>query len=677
MRFKKIALLSLITFLVLPSFSVKAGLSACEFSGQPTPDQIAACQAASMNAASGQGAQSSAPTVIGQSLSQPPELPEGLKLGSNTPVSLKGPSVKELEAPIKLIKEGIMRAEMGYAKSREMGVEVTSADEALLDQARSAFQDIQAAQAGGDAAALAAKLKEMQNMNLQKKFSAFKAKALPDSRQAEINGQMERGLKALDLTIKHAGDYGIDTSELESLRDKARELSLKAKEARQNKELEDFLAAVNQIEELNINDKVNEIIKRLANEKTKGLVEEGIAKLSQAVDDIMAGITIMEKQKIDTSRVKEMLAEMSAAIDRAKEKLASGDNMAAGKELDNAVFVLIPLGNILKDNGVKLASDQMAQLNAALNFDRGTEGLVINPALAAKTQGMLNAIRPEDIPAMKGSLMEFNPELMDRVIAARDKDKNFIDNIMRDVMPLIPEKDRQKTLEGQLGLIEEIRAADRTITQLKQMKQLPKNVTAQMNEVKNMIKGYNFPANLSTVLDAKLADFNDQVQSGQIKSVNEIKSAVKSIRDEVGKTINQARQQKYKQGLIPAKNIDSDSPLYDEVQYLKMDNAIKPDGKGLINLNKVVDRSLVSQIINNTIDKQELKPGKNKETVLEVIKDTFSAYDVRPVDLAKPGDTVRFMKGIGVDINLNDLKKPAKLGQVADIVAEADQRWGR
>lgn len=668
--------ISLLIVFLLQMFGPKAAqmigeIPECQFTAQPTAEQISACQAA---------------TVAIQGSQKAPELgaqvpPSGEQ---NMPIPTlygqgeqpRGPGVRELEKPLSMIKEGLMRAEMGYAKSRDMGVDVTQADEDLLEQAREAYHEARTAFDNGDFASAGEKLQAMKGMNLENKFKAFKSKAMPESRQVEVMARIANGIKALELTIEHAKEYGIETAELEALLEQVKTLATENKEAHSSKDLETFLSTANEIHALDINDKVNAIIRKLANAKTKGLVEEGITTLTKAVDDIKAGLELMAKQKIDITRAAELAGAMSDSIEKAKDLLDDGDNMGAGKMLDKAVQVLIPLGNILKDNGVKLASNQMADLNAAMNADRNTDGLNIADNQNGKAQGVLNSIRPEDIPSMKSSMMEFSPELMDRVMGSRDKDKQFIDAIMRDVMPLVPEKDRVKTMEGSLGLMEESRAADKTIAQLKQIKLLPKAVIAQMTEVREKTRSYNFPPQLSGQLDAKLADLNDQIQSGQIKSVEDIKKAVAEMKAALAKAMLDANQQKYKQGLIPAKNIDTDNQLFDEVNYLKQDGAVRADKNGMINLNKKMDQAGLAVLINNALDKKEITPAAKKQTVMDVIKTTFGAYDVAPVNMAKPNEVVNFMKKLGVDLKPADLNKQATYGQAVDIVAEADQRWG-
>lgn len=588
----------------------------------------------------------------------------------------KGLTPKKMAKILDSIAAGLARAERGFSKSKEMGTEVTVADEALLAKAKGLYDEAQQAFDKGDYAGTADKLMLMQKMDLEEQFAAFKIKAMPMSRQEMVLGQINQGIKALELTIEHSKEYGIDTSELEVLLAKVTAFYEDARQAKEQKNLEAFLTVADQIQTLDINAKVNDIIRRLANEKTKDLVKEGLEKMAGAINDIKSGLDLMAQKKVDIAYAASLLGRMEESLAKANRFYEAGDNMAAGKKLDEVVSDLIPLGNILKDHGVKLADQQFADLNAALNFTKSSDGLVVSAVDNAKTQAMLNAIRPEDIPAMKDSMMEFNPQLMDKVVTAREKDKKFIDSIMRDVMPLIPEKDRQATMEGKLGLLAEADATQKTINQLKVLKGLPANVVSSMNQVRDNVRKYNFPAGIAAKIDEQLATFNDKIQTGEIKAVGEIKNYVFVIKGQVEKYMAQATAEEYKKNLIPAKNIDETDPLFDEVMYLKKDGAVRPDKDGKIDLKKKIDQAGLAVLINNAIDKKEVAPAARKQTVLDVIKTTFGAYDVKPVNMANPSEVVSFMKGIGVDLKAADLGKQATMGQAIDIVAEADQRWG-
>jgi hypothetical protein len=274
-------------------------------------------------------------------------------------------------------------------------------------------------------------------------------------------------------------------------------------------------------------------------------------------------------------------------------------------------------------------------------------------------------------------MMTMDPALFDKVISFREKDKKLIDGVMNDVIPLLSAENQQAMLEGKIGLLEESKAADKTIGVMKQMKGVSKDALKDFQNVSNQIKQYNFMPKVAEQLQQKIADFNDKVQTKDITDSKEVSAYVKVLKDEINKGIQTSNNEKYKQGITPAKNIDDTNAAYGDIKYLKDDGAIKTDKAGNINLAQAVNGKTLTDIINKTIDKNAAKNVPANPTLQDTAKKVFEAYGVKPsVDMNNPAQLSKFLGQMGADIKPNEMKNKATLEDVAQIVASADERWG-
>ncbi len=153
---------------------------------------------------------------------------------------------------------------------------------------------------------------------------------------------------------------------------------------------------------------------------------------------------------------------------------------------------------------------------------------------------------------------------------------------------------------------------------------------------------------------------------------------VKALKDEVAKDVKTSQEEKFKQKLIPAKNVDDNNPLFEEIKYLRDDGAIAADKNGNINTGQIVSGKVLADIVNKTQDENAMKaPAGSKITVKDAAQKIIESYGVKAQ--ANPADAAKFasyLNELGADIKQADLNKPANLGQIAEIVAAADQEWG-
>jgi len=578
----------------------------------------------------------------------------------------KGLNPKKMGEILNTIKEGLGRAERGLAKAKENGIVVEEASLTLLKQGVALYGLAQTAYDNEDYVGAAQKLLELRKLGLEEHFSAFKEKALPLERLQSFMEQLNRGVKALKLTIEHAKTFGISTVELEGMLVQLTNIQVKAKAALDSKDREAFLTLMDQADSLKVNDRVNEIIRKLAGERAKPLVEQGITKLEAVVVDLTALANGLAKGKPGDARADQLLSVINKNFAAAKEAFAKADYMAAGKLLDDVTGDVLALSNVLRDAGMKMGADQLVKIKQASDSAFTSEGLISSDD--GKLQGLMSKVGRDDGFLVKNSLMQLNPELLDEVIGQRSKDQKFIESVMRDVLPLIPERDRQKTLEGKLGLLAESQAAERTIEQLKKIKGVPADAIAMINQFKEQIKSFNFPPAIASSLEERLSDFNNKIQSGEVKDPREIFQYAKLMKEEIGRNMTRAQQEKFKQGLVPGKNIEDTNPLFTDLKYLKDDGAIKANAKGEIDIKQKVDKKMFANMINNTIDQKAMTASGGNLTLGDAVKAAAQAYG-----MANSPDMVQ---KLGLPFKPADLKKPLVLGDASQLVAHADQRWG-
>lgn len=581
---------------------------------------------------------------------------------------------------LKKIADGLRRGEKGMNKAKASGIEADPAAIALMEQAKKIYDEAQTLYDKEDYSGASAKLREMEELNLEERFTAFKKSMMPADRMKTLLTSVADGVKALELTIEHTKTAGYATTELEALLAKVKGIYTGAGEAVKIDDTETFLTYLDQMDALNISDQVDATIKKLANDEIKDLVAEGIAKFKNVVAALEEAITKLKAKKIDTDNATDVLNSLKAEVANSQEKYDAGDYMNAGKFLDKAMDNLVSLINITRDSGVSLAAERMKEINDVLALSKADSGqLVVNPDKIGQLDQIFATVGNDEAMEMKQAFMQFDPALMDKVVAQRQKDKKYMDAILRDVMPLIPAADREKVLEGKTGLLEEMAATDKTIANIKRIKGVTADTSKALDKIKNQIKEYNFSPEVAAALEEKMANFNDKIQTGEIKDPKMISNYIKVLQEETAKAIKESLTKKFKQGIVPAKNIDDNNPLFDELQQLKNDGAIKPDAKGNIDLGKKMTGKEVADMINKTNDKKAVaKAPSTIMTISDVGNMVFNAYDVKPnIDTKKPDQMAKFLKQIGADVNAANMNKKATLKEVADIVAAADDRWGK
>lgn len=593
----------------------------------------------------------------------------------------KGMSQKMMGKILKTIAAGLARGEKGMNNAKAHGVEVPADAIALMEKAKSIYQSAQELYDKEDYNGAAAKLAELQGLNLEEKFAAFKKDMLPPERMKSLTQMIADGIKALELTIQHTKEAGYDTAELEALLIKVKTVYAGAQEASAGKDIETFLTYMDQMDDLDIAGQVDDIIRKLANAEIKDMVAAGIEKINNVAAALEEAIAKLAAKKIDTSNAKNVLAAMKSDVSKAQAKYDAGDYMSAGKFLDSAVDSMISLVNIARDSGVALAGERMKQIDEIINLGaKGDAGqIVISPDKVGQLDQIFSTVGNDEAMDMKQAFMQFDPELMDQVIDVRQKNKKYMDAILRDVMPLIPPADRERMLEGKTGLLEEMAAADKTIANMKRIKGVAADTIKALDKIKEQIKAYNFDPAIAEKLEARMADFNDKIQSGELKDPKVIASYIKVLQEEVAQAIKESITAKMKQGILPAKNIDDSSPYFNAIKKLKDDGAIKPDGKGNIDLSKQLTGKQVADMINKTIDENAVKnaPG-SVMTISDAGNMVFNAYDVKPnIDLKNPGQMAKFLRDMGVDVQASDMKDKITLGEAADLISAANDRWGR
>lgn len=160
----------------------------CQFSGQPTAEQIQACEQAQRDSASTPTqtvptGQTTAPTTNDSpniDLSGYPTPPSAIEGAPNQEFMgkpLNGPDMDEiaakLGAALESIKEGLTQAEEGIAEMKEGQIKVDPNMEKSVKAARPIYEQAVAIYASGDYLATADKLKELEAVGFNEKFKSY------------------------------------------------------------------------------------------------------------------------------------------------------------------------------------------------------------------------------------------------------------------------------------------------------------------------------------------------------------------------------------------------------------------------------------------------------------------------------------------------------------------------
>lgn len=576
------------------------------------------------------------------------------------------------------INNDLTRAEEGLATAASQGAEIPEAFSEGLKKTREFYNEAKKAYDKNDLKEASSKLRELNKLKMEEKLLPFKEALLSQDRLIMILNDGKNGAKALKNTIANATKYGIDPSELAALSQKLDDLLAKAEAALNQKDTETFLTFMSLARDLNVKDKVNEIVKQTALKRAQEILSSGLIMLSNAITSLEG--VIPSGNKVASQHAKEILVKVKENYTKARASYDSGDYLNGGRMLNDAAYGLIKISNILRDQKILLSEKQISDIKEILNLvNSGREINNVSQENTAKTGNLLKGVGADKSLEMKMSLMEFNPELLDKMLNLRATDQKMLENTIKNVMPLLPESERQDMLEGKINLLEEVKSADKTVAIVKGLKDLnsPQTLTS-LQETLKKIQSYNFPPEIAAKLEEKIAKLNEGIQAGAVKTPQDIKAYVSVLKAETEKAMSSSQAEKTKDGLQPIKNIDDNNALFNDLNYLRADGAITPDKKGEINVNQKVTKTQLIDMINKTMDEKTKASAPKNMKIAEVAKTVANSYGISATNFnfSTPAGTTQFLNLIGVNMNSSDLNKTANLGQVADILAAADQRWG-
>lgn len=577
------------------------------------------------------------------------------------------------------INTDLTRAGNGIEKAKNKGIIISSEVQEALDKTKALYEQAKAYYDTGDYTKAAEVLKQMKDSKLKELSMSYRDKILPADRLKEILQEGKNGSKALKISIDKAKEYGVDTTELEKLSVDLDALLVKAEEALNAKDTDLFLTIMSQADELNVREKVNTAIRTVAEGRAKEILAEGLTATKTAIEKLTAAVAVLADKSAAITNAKELIKQANSFLAKSQAFYDGGDYKSGGRMLDDAAKALIKAGNILRDSGVKISKEQLGSTDGLIKILNKVDGLAnADKNMVGKTQSLLSNLDESNIMESKQTISQFNPELLDKVLAFRQKDQKLIDGVINEVMPLLPDCDRQAMMEGKINLLEESVSADKTIKVMQALKGLNKNTVSDLKNIAAQVKNYNFTAKIAGTLDEKFSALNDKIQSGEVKDAKMIDNYVKALKSEVTKDINASQAEKFKQKLIPAKNVDDNNPLFAEIKYLKDDGAIATDKNGNINTGQIVSGKALADIINKTQDKNAVKTiAGNRITVKDAAKKIIESYGVKvQANTANAAQFASYLNKLGADIKQADLNKSANLGQIAEIVAAADQEWG-
>lgn len=577
------------------------------------------------------------------------------------------------------INADLTRAGAGLEKAKDKGIAVSPELQDAMDKGKALYEQAKAAYDEGDYAKAAEALKQLKDSKLKELSMSYRDKMLPAGRLQSILQEGKNGSKALKISIEKAREYGVDTAGLVELSAQLDSLLVKAEEALNAKDTELFLTIMSQAEELHVRDKVDAAIRAVANSRAKEILAEGLTAIKTAIDQLTSAVEAIANQGGAVANAKDLIGQAGAYQAKSQAYYDQGDYMSGGRILDDAAMALIKAANILRDSGAKVSKEQLGSVdNIVKTLNKGEDLANVNPNMMSQAQRLLGNLKEGDIMESKQTIMRFNPALLDKVLAFRQKDQTLIDSVINEVLPLVPERDRQAMMDNKINLLEESVSADKTIKVMKSLKGLDKNAVADMQNIAKQVKEYNFTAKIADNLDQKISDLNDKIQSGEIKEALTVNNYVKSLKQEVAKDTKASQDEKFKQNLIPAKNVDDNNPLFEEIKYLKDDGAIAADKNGNINTGQIISGKALTDIVNKTQDKNAMKPvAGGRITVKDAAQKIIESYGVKAsVNPANAAQFAGYLNKLGADIKPVDLNKPANLGQIAEIVAAADKEWG-
>jgi TolA-binding protein len=578
------------------------------------------------------------------------------------------------------INTDLTRAGSGLEKAKDRGIAVSSELQDAMDKTKALYEQAKAAYDAGDYTKAAEVLKQMKDSKLKELSMSYRDKMLPPDRLQSILQEGKNGSKALKIAIDKAKEYGVDTAaDLEGLSAQLDALLQKAEEALNAKETDLFLTIMGQAEELNVRDRVDSAIRTVAEGRAKEILGQGLTAVKTAIDQLNSAVEAITSKGGAVANAKDLISQASAYMAKSQSYYDQGDYMSGGRQLDDAAIALIKAGNILRDSGAKISKEQLGSTDSMIKTLNDAGDLSNTDSnMMGKAQSLLSNMDEGSIMESKQTIMQFNPGLLDKVLAFRQKDQKLIDDVINEVMPLVPERDRQAMMEGKINLLEESVSAGKTIKVMQSLKGLNKSTIGDLQNIAKQAKDYNFITKVVGELDEKISDLNDKIQSGEVKDPKMVDNYVKALKQEFTEDMKVSQDEKFKQKMIPAKNIDDNNPLFEEIKYLKDDGAIATDKNGNINVGQVVSGKVLADIVNKTQDKNAMKPlAGSKITVKDAAQKIIESYGVKTqANPANAAQFIGYLNKLGADIKQADLNKPANLGQIAEIVAAADQEWG-
>ena len=590
-----------------------------------------------------------------------------------------------IEQILSKVKGDLDRTLDGFVKAEAAGIPVDSQDKALYEQALGSYQDVKSAFESKDFVKVGEVMKTLGGLRLGERFTNFRR---PEGFGFEHINRFEqvarRDIENMERAISQSEKSGMNTAELLRVKEKQQAILAHIKTAKSNNDFAFIGQLSDELKDVSEKgrEQTKEIFQKSRDEYAKKDMEMGLQMAVRTMESIKKMIKNLEDQKVDTTRLKELLTEMETLFSQTKVALDAGNTQAVEDSMQKGMALGMKFSTIMTDFAPATAFQGAPKFRDELNktfFNDKITGL--GEELSSQKVNELSQVLA-DVPdrhsfEVKGLMTTLDGQTLELLLQERKRHKETINNILGAVASM-PEGVKEEFIKDKITLLDEIDQLDPAVKKLRLIKGMQAEALTKLDGVKKRLATFNFPSDTSEEMLVRMSAFSDKLLT--ITDPLEAQVYIETMRKTTEQTIGKAMEEKFKKKMIPFKNIDDTHDLFDEAFYLKEDGAISSDKAGKLDMGKQLQKDEFTAILNNTVDRK-VSSIRGKGTIKEAdaVRAVMDAYGIKVNfnrrDLRKLS---KFAKEKGLlDTSSKELGTTLTQEEAIELIAHADQKWGK
>ncbi|MBI4262323.1 carboxypeptidase regulatory-like domain-containing protein [Candidatus Uhrbacteria bacterium] len=516
--------------------------------------------------------------------------------------------------------------------------------------------------------------------DIEQRYQEFK-KVLTDRQQMLAN------------QIKDLQKKGSATHELAALQEQLKQLLQEAQRALRSKNAEELNVLFPQLHAFD--EIMRQTVERLFRAagtgefigRVKAYLAEApkyIAEMQKAIDTRAArgeDVTSFESKIAEVERLREEGQALFDAgrIERTGDERGAGDYAFAMLDRGQQLYCDLGLGGgncaVTLTGPVKTPAYIRTTLGktADAQYKNFVKGVAVDSSGQFALEQVLPNLSPEQMRAMFAAY-KASPDALRSVVGN-------LENYSADV--------RSQMLETNVNVHTEVQGLRETRDALDEVAGISLAARQTIDVMRKQLEKFVFPEGVGELVHAQLDVFNSTITDGAIKSPKTLEAYVRTFNTTINTYLQQARQEKFEDGLIPAKNIDEQHPIFSAALALREQGALNVflNKKGEVPLGQKVTGKIFVRFFETAVDDTDAVAGATEKRLLKAKTVTgqdvalliVGAHDLELTSRIRQNRAqfAAFMtRELGVRVTPAQLQQPVTTSQAIAWVGAAEEKFG-